>query len=212
MEYQYVVLSNRLTPFNDEYTNNIIDADVKKQSNMFSCNLSKNINIKPFSEVRVCFFHKSLPTAINDKVSLGIIAPNLPIVSTNIGNPYSNRLVKLVGFVNSSSNPTIEDLWVACDNTSTETLTSIDLQIIRLADGRRPEDQNPLPGTPSDGFLLPPNITVGLQFRVNPHKKQLAIAYENNELLRGHLSAFKPNLVNKNDPFYVSRREITSNK
>lgn len=210
-DYQYVILSNRLTPFNDTYTNNVVDVDVKKSSQMFSCNLSKTIKLEPYSEVRLSYYHLSKNNITNNIVSLGIVCPNLPINSTNIGNPYNNRLVKLVGLIDSPNRNTIgSDSWVSCNNTHVETLTSIDCQIIRLGDGREPKN-NTDAGITADGrILVNDNITIGLQFRINPHKKALAIAYKNNELLRGHLSSFKPNLINKNDPSYIQPNEITA--
>ena len=193
-DYQYVILSNRLTPFNETYTNNVINVDVKKSSQMFSCNLSKTIKLEPYSEVRLSYYHLSKNNITNNTVSLGIVCPNLPINSTNIGNPNT------IG----------SDSWVSCNNTHVETLTSIDCQLIRLADGREPKNNTDVGITAEERILVNDNITIGLQFRINPHKKALAVAYKNNELLRGHLSAFKPNLINKNDPSYIQPNEITA--
>ena len=206
-DFQYVVLSNRLTPFNTTYGNNVVDTDIKDSSSMISCNLSQPIHLEPYSEVRVAYYHLSKGTITANLTSLGVITTSLPVQATNIGNPYNNRLVKLIGFVgNNTERASMDDsMWFSCNNTHVETITNINFQVIRLSDGEQAVDST-APG--ADSELLSKNLTIGLQFRVNPHKKQLAIAYKNNELMRGHIEAFKQNLVNKNDPSYIQEDEI----
>ncbi len=98
-----------------------------------------------------------------------------------------------------------DSMWFSCNNTHTETITNINFQVIRLSDGEQAVDST-APG--ADSELLSKNLTIGLQFRVNPHKKQLAIAYKNNELMRRHMEAYRQNIVNKKDPSYIQKKEI----
>ena len=208
-DYQYVVLSNRLTPFNADYDNNTVDVDYKKSSDLFSCNLSSPIKLSPYSEVKVCYFHVTNNNITSETSSLAIVCPNLPVESTNIGNPYNNRLSKIIGFIGHPNRDLKGgDEWFSCNNTHTETISTIDCQIIRLSDGRKPIDSESLAITAPERILVAKNITIGLQFRINPHKEALSIAYKNNELLRGHLSAFKANLINHNDPGFITAKDI----
>lgn len=210
-DYQYVVLSNRLTPFNATYANNTVDTDIKDSASMISCNLSQPLKLQPFSEVRVAYYHLAKSTTTANLTSLGVISSSLPIQPTNIGNPYNNKLVRLIGFVgNNTERASMDDsMWFSCNNTHVETISNINFQVIRLADGQSALDST-APG--ADSELLSKNLTIGLQFRVNPHKQQLAIAYKQNELLRGHIAAFKQNLVSKNEPSFVESSEITDPK
>lgn len=207
-DYQYVILNNRITPFDLDLDNNVVDTDIKKPSSLITCQLSKPLLIPPFSEVRVSYFHLSKNTESSNFCSLGITSPNMPVESTNIGSPYSSRLVKLIGFIGSNSERSSMDAtdWFSCNNAHTISMTNIQFRIVRLADGREAQDRvlNPVPpghDTNSD-VVLSKNITIGLQFKVNHDKKRLSELYEKNESLRAELMTLKKdrnNIVNDVD-------------
>ena len=211
-DFQYVVLSNRLTVFNDNYNNNNFtdpDAiqDVKDPSKLFTVNLSKPLILKPFSEVKVCFFHFGFSANSARIVSTAIECPNLPLHSTPIGNPEKNgRLAKLVGFVGSNSERSSMDdgLFFPFTNTTTEVINSIDCRIIRLGDGREPKQKS------DADQIIGSNITIGLQIRVNPYKLQESLKNERDEIIMGHIKALQNEILNKKTPDMIKANEITN--
>jgi len=209
-DFQYVILSNRLTVFNNTYSNNVIDTDVKDPSKLFTVNLSKPLILKPFSEVKVCFFHYAQTSDGGRIVSTAIECPNLPLHSTPIGNPEkTGRLAKLVGFVGSNSERSSMDdgLFFPFTNTTTEVINSIDCRVIRLADGRDPHTYVDN-GTVKQ--IIGSNLTIGLQIRVNPHKLQESLKNERDEIIMGHIKALQNEILNKKTPDIIKANEITN--